>query len=154
MALPSGTKYWYAVDFSALLNEPTIPSSTAAQRSSFLASSTVGSAAIAAFAGGETALFQCYLVDSPPEAEPEIAIRIPGVSFDADLRPVLGGRLLQHGAERTNSVNGAIRLYHAASLADLPATTNSVEFGRTFPVDPAPIEGLEGDTRFFQLRLE
>ena len=51
-------------------------------------------------------------------------------------------------------MNGAIRLYHAASLADLPGTTNSVEFGRVFPVDPAPVEGLEGDTRFFQLRLE
>ena len=67
---------------------------------------------------------------------------------------VVGGALYQHGAEQTKTVNGAIRLYHAASLADLPGTTNSVEFGRVFPVDPAPVEGLEGDARFFQLRLE
>ena len=113
-----------------------------------------GAAAIAAFEGGASALQLCWLANVPPEANPEVEVEIPSIAFDADGNPVLGGALLQHGAERTNAVNGAIRLYHAPSLEALPASTDAVEFGRAFPVAPTPVEGLEGDTRFFQLRLE
>ena len=113
-----------------------------------------GAAAIAAFDGDATALGQCYLVDSPPEANPEIEVEIPSISFDANGNPVLGGALLQHGVEQAKPVNGAIRLYHAPSLESLPASTDAIEFGRVFPVAPEPVEGLGGDARFFQLRLE
>ena len=113
-----------------------------------------GAAAIAAFEGGASALQLCWLANVPPEANPEVEVEIPSIAFDADGNPVLGGALLQHGAERTNAVNGAIRLYHAPSLEALPDSTDAVEFGRAFPVAPTPVEGLEGDTRFFQLRLE
>ena len=113
-----------------------------------------GAAAIAAFDGDATALGQCYLVDSPPEANPEIEVEIPSIGFDANGNPVLGGALLQHGVEQAKPVNGAIRLYHAPSLEALPASTDAIEFGRVFPVDPEPVEGLGGDARFFQLRLE
>ena len=113
-----------------------------------------GAAAIAAFDGGEPALQLCYLVDSPPESNPEVEVEIPSIGFDANGNPVLGGVLLQHGAEQTKPVNGAIRLYHAPSLESLPASTDAIEFGRVFPVDPEPVEGLGGDARFFQLRLE
>ena len=113
-----------------------------------------GAAAITAFDGDATALGQCYLVDSPPEANPEIEVEIPSIGFDANGNPVLGGALLQHGVEQAKPVNGAIRLYHAPSLEALPVSTDAIEFGRVFPVDPEPVEGLGGDARFFQLRLE
>ena len=113
-----------------------------------------GAAAIAAFDGGEPALQLCYLVDSPPESNPEVEVEIPSIGFDANGNPVLGGALLQHGVEQAKPVNGAIRLYHAPSLEALPASTDAIEFGRVFPVDPEPVEGLGGDARFFQLRLE
>ena len=51
-------------------------------------------------------------------------------------------------------MNGAIRLYHAPSLAELPDSTNTVEFGRTFPVDPVSVEVPAPPARYFQLRLE
>ena len=52
-----------------------------------------GAAAIAAFDGGEPALQLCYLVDSPPESNPEVEVEIPSIGFDANGNPVLAHRV-------------------------------------------------------------
>ena len=113
----------------------------------------VGRDAIAAFDGDADALWQCYLVDSKPEADPEIELVIPDIAFDASGNPVVGGVLLQHDAPQAKTVNGAIKLYYAEELGDLPASTDAVPLGKTFPVDPDSVELPSSDVRFFQLRL-
>ena len=113
-----------------------------------------GAAAIAAFDGGEEALSLCYLVDTPPEADPEVELEIPSISFDAEGNVVIGGVLTQHGFEQSKRVNGAIRLYHATTLEGLPAASDPVELGHVFPVTPAALDLPDAPTRFFRLKLE
>ena len=113
-----------------------------------------GAAAIAAFDGGEEALSLCYLVDTPPEADPEVELEIPSISFDAEGNVVIGGVLTQHGVEQSKRVNGAIRLYHATTLGGLPAASDPVELGHVFPVTPAALDLPDAPTRFFRLKLE
>ena len=112
-----------------------------------------GRDAIAAFDGGADALWQCYLVDSPPEADPEIELVIPEISFDASGNPVVGGQLFQHGDEQTKSINGTIGIFWAENLDDLPASSNGFYRGKTFPVEPGTVGLPASDVRFFQLRI-
>ena len=113
-----------------------------------------GYAMITNFTGDADALWQCYLVDSPPEAEPEIELVIPDVSFDASGNVVVGGALFQHDVPQAKTVNGSIRLYYADDLGDLPASSDAIPLGKTFPVEPDSVELPSSDVRFFQLRIE
>ena len=113
----------------------------------------VGRDAIAAFDGDAATLWQCYLVDSNPEADPEIELVIPEISFDASGNVVVGGALLQHDVPQAKTVNGAIKLYYAEELVDLSSSTDAVSLGKTFPVDADSVELPSSDARFFQLRL-
>ena len=105
------------------------------------------------FTGGADALWQCYLVDSPPEADPEIELVIPDITFDASGNVVVGGELYQHGDEQTKSINGTIGIFWAENLDDLPASSNGLYRGTTFPVEPGAVGLPASDVRFFQLRI-
>ena len=116
-----------------------------------LAATEEGQRAITNFAGTADALVKCYLVDQAPESEPDIEVEIPSIAFDAEGRPVVGGKLMLHGAESERTVNGMIRLYHAPSLQQLDQSGEYLDLGREFPVPSAPREVPNTPSRFFRL---
>ena len=118
-----------------------------------LATTSAGAAAIESFRGDAAALRACWLVDAPPETNPDIEVRIPSIAVDAWGRVRLGGRLFLQGVESARAVNGAINLYHAETLESLPTTTNRVPLGRAFPVPERELSPAT-PARFFQLRVE
>ena len=121
-----------------------------------LGATPAGRAAVEAFNGTAEALEVCYLVDIPPESTPEIELKIPSITFDANGKPVVEGELLNHGTEVQTTVRGALRLYYADSLEDLETTTDYIQISPpTFPVEEtddgsgAPIP----NARFYRLKI-
>ena len=115
-----------------------------------------GKAAVDAFTGDAATLRDCYLVDIPPEADPEIEVRIPSIVVGADGKVRVKGELSVHGAERAATVNGTIRLYHATELNALPTTTDAVDLGHAFPIpDEKGTQDLgPAPARFLRLKVE
>ena len=116
-----------------------------------------GRMAVEGFAGTAEALWDCYLVDIAPESEPEIALRIPSVSFTADGKVVIGGDLLLNGVRQDEkTVNGMIRLYHSTVLDALPMTQKPIDLGHAFPIpESRGIVELEvAPAQFFRLKIE
>jgi hypothetical protein len=83
---------------------------------------------------------------------------IPSIAFDGEGRIVTGGRLLIHGVESSRTVNGAVRLYYAAMLADLATSMDFISLDSTFPLEDVVIDppaGTDfGETAFFKLKIE
>ena len=123
-----------------------------------LATTSAGFTAISNFNGTAQALSTCYLVNIPPETEPQVSLVIPSIGFDAQGRVVTGGRLLVHGVETSTTVNGAVRLYYAAMLADLASSTDFIPLDPTFPLENVTLDppaGTDfGETAFFKLKIE
>ncbi len=119
-----------------------------------VAADEAGRTKLAAFNGTAETVRQCYLVNVPPETDPEIEVTIPSITIGADGFPVVGGVLSLHQTPTPSTVNGQIRLYHATSLEALKTTTDFVPLGQTFPVAPTPVETPQSSSRFFQLRVE
>ena len=124
-----------------------------------LSATDEGVESITNFAGTAKALTACYLVNVPLEAEPEVELAIPSISFDAAGNVVIGGELTLHGVESgARTINGEFKLYHAATLeilngaGDGPAIKS---LGSTYPIseEDRKVEKF-GASRFYQLKIE
>ena len=121
-----------------------------------LGQTATGLAAVENFTGSTNALVTCYLVNILPESNPEVELTMPSITFDANGKPVVEGKLLNHGTELQTTVRGTLRLYYADSLEDLETTTDYIQISPpTFPVEEtddgsgAPIP----NARFYRLKI-
>ena len=124
-----------------------------------LATTPQGMASITNFAGTATTLTACYLVNVPPEADPEIELEIPSITFDALGNVVIGGKLTLHGAESgERTINGVFKLYHAATLDELKGAGDGPTIkalGSAYPIPEADRKVEKtGTSRFYQLKIE
>ena len=119
-----------------------------------------GHTALTNFAGTARALETCYLVGIVPETDPEVALTIPEISFDAAGKPVVKGALSFHGVTETQSreVRGSVRLYYSDSVTNLDESESYIQIDP--PVFPTPEEpGVQANeaapaVRFYRLKIE
>ena len=124
-----------------------------------LAATPQGMASITNFAGTATTLTACYLVNVPPEADPEIELEIPSITFDALGNVVIGGKLTLHDVESDErTINGVFNLYHAATLEELNGAGDGPtvkSLGNAYPIPEADRKvEKSGSSRFYQLKIE
>ena len=119
-----------------------------------------GHTALTNFAGTARALETCYLVGIVPETDPEVALTIPEISFDAAGKPVVKGSLSFHGVTETQSrkVRGSVRFYYSDSVTNLNDSERYIQIDPPIlptPEEPGTLENEDAPAvRFYRLKIE
>ena len=103
--------------------------------------------ALKAFAGSDADLETCWLVDIPPQENPEVALDVKALALTPEGTLTLDVALEINGADKAGSVNGEVILRTRETLdgdaTEVPVTE------RTFPLNLQP--SANASARFFQV---
>lgn len=112
-----------------------------------------GKTAFASFTGSATDLTTCYLVDIDPIAEPEVALEVTSISFNADGTITVTTNLEISGAVKEGSINGLPVLIGYESLSDTTGEEIGMDENKRVPFSLVPPADGEKKYRFFRVRI-